>query len=39
MTVDVDHLLNVDEKIGVAYFSSATGIVTVAIDKLDAIHW
>ena len=39
MTVDVDHLLNVDEKKGVAYFSSATGIVTVAIDKLDAIHW
>jgi uncharacterized protein YPO0396 len=39
MTIDVDHLLNVDDKKGVAYFSSSTGIVTVAIDKLDAIHW
>lgn len=38
-TIDVDHLLNVDETKGVAYFSSSTGIVTVSIDKLDAIHW
>lgn len=38
-TIDVDHLLNVDETKGVAYFSSETGIVTAAIDKLDAIHW
>ncbi|WP_432357241.1 hypothetical protein [Sporosarcina sp. UB5] len=38
-TIDVDHLLNVDDKKGVAYFSSPTGIVTAAIDKLDAIHW
>lgn len=38
-TIDVDYLLNVDEKKGVAYFSSSTGIVTAAIDKLDAIHW
>ncbi|MGG0669651.1 hypothetical protein [Sporosarcina koreensis] len=38
-TIDVDHLLNVDEKKGIAYFSSPTGIVTAAIDKLDAIHW
>lgn len=38
-TIDVDHLLNVDETKGIAYFSSATGIVTTAIDKLDAIHW
>jgi len=39
MTIDVDHLLNVDQKKGVAYFSAPSGIVTVAIDKLDAIHW
>lgn len=38
-TIDVDHLLNVDEKKGIAYFSSPTGIVTAAIDQLDAIHW
>lgn len=38
-TIDVDHLLNVDEKKGIVFFSSPTGIVTAAIDKLDAIHW
>ncbi|MFC5604231.1 hypothetical protein [Sporosarcina koreensis] len=38
-TIDVDHLLNVDEHKGVAYFSSPTGIVTASIEKLDAIHW
>lgn len=38
-TIDVDHILNVDEDKGVAYFSASTGIVAAAIDKLDAIHW
>jgi DNA repair ATPase RecN len=39
IAIDVNHLLNVDEKKGIAYFSSPTGVVTVDIDKLDAIHW
>ncbi|MCG7344188.1 hypothetical protein MHZ92_08590 [Sporosarcina sp. ACRSL] len=37
--IDVDHLLNVNEKEGVAYFGASSGVVTVAIDRLDAIHW
>ncbi|GEN82470.1 hypothetical protein SLU01_07820 [Sporosarcina luteola] len=37
--IPVINLLNVDEKKGIAYFTSASGVVTVAIDKLDAIHW
>ncbi|WP_252502220.1 hypothetical protein [Sporosarcina sp. Marseille-Q4943] len=39
ITIDVDHLLNVDDKKGVAYFASPAGIVTTSIDKLDAILW
>lgn len=38
-TIPVKNLLNVDEKKGIAYFTSATGVLTVAIDKIDAIHW
>lgn len=35
----VIYLLNVDEKKGTAFFMTETGIVTVAIDELDAIRW
>lgn len=38
-SIDITHLVNVDEEKGIACFSSATGVVSVAIDKLDAIHW
>ncbi|MDW0116052.1 hypothetical protein QTL97_03830 [Sporosarcina thermotolerans] len=37
--IPVINLLNVDEKKGFAFFTADTGVVTVAIDKLDAIQW